>query len=189
MRLELGTFPVTRVTFGTAAGWSQGGRTVDATRLAKLVLEDRRIRDVRVDLVEPGEDTRIIHIRDDIEPRLEVEGRGHVYPGICGHSMETVGDGVTVRYSGIGVLIASEALPHIRRTVSAATDSLIDMSGPGAVTVYSTLRYLVLTITTAPDIELTEWNEALLGAGHRVAADLAGLVRGQIPPRQARYAL
>jgi glycine reductase len=48
--------------------------------------------------------------------------------------------------------------------VSAATDSLIDMSGPGAVTVYSTLRYLVLTIETAPELELVEWNEALRGA-------------------------
>src|SRR3989441_7764876 len=110
MRLELGTFPVTRLTFGTAAGWSQGSLTVDRARLAKLVLEDRRIRDVRVDLVEPGEDARIIHVRDVIEPRLKVDGRGHVYPGICGHPTETVGDGVTFRYSGFGVLIASEEI-------------------------------------------------------------------------------
>src|SRR2546427_8652502 len=48
-----------------------------------------------------------------------------------------------------------------------ATDSLIDMSGPGAVTVYSTLRYVVLTLETQPDLELTEWNDALRLAGHR----------------------
>ena len=189
MRLELGTFPVTRLTFGTAAGWSQGGLTVDQARLAKLVLEDRRLRNVRVDLVEPGEDTRLIHIRDVIEPRLKVEGRGHVYPGICGHPMETVGDGVTFRYSGFGVLIASEVLPHIRRAASAATDSLIDMSGPGAVTVYSLLRYVVLTLVTQPDLELTEWNEALRLAGHRVADELASLLRGLEPPQRQTYSL
>jgi len=189
MRLELGTFPVTRLTFGTAAGWSQGSLTVDRARLAKLVLEDRRIRDVRVDLVEPGEDARIIHVRDVIEPRLKVDGRGHVYPGICGHPTETVGDGVTFRYSGFGVLIASEVLPHIRRAASAATDSLIDMSGPGAVTVYSMLRYVVLTLVTQPDLELTEWNEALRLAGHRVADELASLVRGLEPPQRQTYSL
>jgi glycine reductase complex component B subunit alpha and beta len=118
-----------------------------------------------------------------------VAGRGHAYPGISGHPPDTVGDGVTYRYSGFGVLIASEVLPHIRRAVSAATDSLIDMSGPGAVTVYSTLRYVVLTLTTQPDLELTEWNEALRGAGHRVADDLARLLRGADPPRRENFSL
>ena len=61
-------------------------------------------------------------------------------------------------------MVCAEPLPHIRRAVSAATDSIVDMSGPGAVTVYSTLRYLVLTLTTEPDLELTEWNETLRGA-------------------------
>jgi len=112
-----------------------------------------------------------------------------VYPGICTHSPDTVGSGETRRYSGFGVLIASEALPHIRRAVSAATDSLIDMTGPGAVTVYSTLRYLVLTIETDPALELTEWNECLRGAGHRVAHALASLLRDRRPPATRRFAL
>ena len=50
MRLELGTFPVTRLAFGSRTGWSGGQLTVDPARLARLVLEDSRIRDVRVDL-------------------------------------------------------------------------------------------------------------------------------------------
>jgi len=112
-----------------------------------------------------------------------------VYPGIAGHPTDTVGDGETRRYSGFGVMVCSEALPHIRRAVSAATDSLIDMSGPGAVTVYSTLRYLVLTIETAPELELVEWNEALRGALHRVADDLAGHLADLEPPKRQRFAL
>jgi glycine reductase len=68
--------------------------------------------------------------------------------------------------------------------VSAATDSLIDMSGPGAVTVYSTLRYLALTIETDPHLELTEWNDVLRTAGHRVADDLAALLQGLDPPQR-----
>jgi glycine reductase len=187
--LEVGTFPVERVTFGSPARWSAGTLTVDPDRLTDLVLQDSRIRRVTVDLVHPGDDTRIIHVRDVIEPRVKVAGRGHVYPGICGHPPDTVGDGVTYRYEGFGVMMCSEVLPHIRREVSAATDSLIDMSGPGAVTVYSALRYLVLTLETQPDLELTEWNDALRLAGHRAAHALAALLPAMEPPRRRSYAL
>jgi len=189
MDLTLGTFPVGSVAFGAPAGWKAGRLTIDPDRVRALVLDDPRIRSLAVDLVEPGEATRIVQMRDIVEPRVKVAGRGHVYPGIAGHPTDTVGDGETRRYSGFGVMVCSEALPHIRRAVSAATDSLIDMSGPGAVTVYSTLRYLVLTIETAPELELVEWNEALRGALHRVADDLAGHLADLEPPERQRFAL
>jgi glycine reductase complex component B subunit alpha and beta len=189
MQLEIGTFPVEAVAFGTPAGWSAGRLVVDPERVRALVLADPRIRAVAVDLVEPGEATRIVQVRDVIEPRVKVAGRGHAYPGIVDHAADTVGSGETLRYAGFAVMLCAEALPHVRRAVSAATDSLVDMSGPGAVTVYSTLRYLVLTVETQPALELTEWNEALRGAALRVADDLAALLRGMMPARRERFAL
>jgi glycine reductase complex component B subunit alpha and beta len=189
MNLELGTFPVDAVAFGASPGWSDGTLTIDPDQIRARVLEDPRIRSAAVDLVAPGERTRIIHVRDAIEPRVKVAGRGHAYPGIAGHPPETVGSGATFRYRGFAVLLCSEVLPHIRRAVSAATDSLIDMSGPGAVTAYSALRYLALTIETDPGLELTEWNATLRAAGHRVASDLADLLRGLTPPERQRFTL
>ncbi|HZS31746.1 MAG TPA: glycine/sarcosine/betaine reductase component B subunit [Methylomirabilota bacterium] len=189
MALEVGTFPVETIAFGRPAGWHDRRLVIDRDRVERLVLADRRLRRVAVDLVAPGEATRIVQVRDVIEPRVKVSGPGHVYPAIAGHPPDTVGRGVTHRYAGFAVMLCSEALPHIRRAVSAATDSLVDMSGPGAVTVYSTLRYLVLTVETAPDLELTDWNEALQGAAHRVADDLAALVRDQVPVARDRFAL
>jgi glycine reductase len=189
MDLDLGSFPVETIAFGASPGWREGALTIDPDRVRALVLEDPRLRAVTLDLVQPGEQTRIIQVRDVIEPRIKVAGPGHVFPGICGHPPDTVGSGETFRYDGFGVLICSEALPHIRRAVSAATDSLIDMLGPGAVTLYSTLRYLTLTIETDPQIELVEWNDALRGAAHRVADSLASHLRGLQPPRQRRFGL
>jgi glycine reductase len=189
VELLLGTFSVDAVGFGTPAGWDAGRLVVDPGRVRELVLDDPRIRSLVVDLVEPGEATRIVQVRDIVEPRIKVQGRGHVYPGVAGHPTDTVGGGETRRYSGFGVMLCSEALPHIRRAVSAATDSLIDMSGPGAVTVYSTLRYLVLTVETVPELELTEWNETLRGALHRVADELAHHLAALDPPEQRRFAL
>jgi sarcosine reductase len=189
MDLEIGTFPVESVAFGPATRWAEGRLTIDHERVERLVLADTRLRSVTVDLVEPGEATRLIQMRDVVEPRVKVAGAGHVYPGIAGHPPDTVGDGVTHRYAGFAVMVCAEPLPHIRRAVSAATDSIVDMSGPGAVSVYSTLRYLVLTLTTQPDLELTEWNEALRGALHRVAADLAEPLRPLPAPHRERFAL
>ena len=189
MELVLASFPVTGLAFGPAGAWADGRLVVDRERVQSLVLEDPRIRSVAVDLVEPGESTRLIQMRDVIEPRIKVRGRGHVYPGVAGHPTDTVGDGETRRLAGFAAMICSEVPPHVRRAVSAATDSLVDMSGPGAVTVYSTLRYVVLTIETAEGLELTEWNETLQGAGHRVAEDLARLVATLPPPEQRRFAL
>jgi sarcosine reductase len=189
MKLELGSFPVTRVSFGEEPGWSDGTLVVNPDRLCDLALQDSRIRRVTVDLVAPGEDTRIILMRDVIEPRIKVAGRGHVYPGVAGHPVDTVGEGLTYRYEGFAVMVCCEVPPHIRRAVSAATDSIVDMSGPGAVTVYSTLRYVVLTLETQPDLELTDWNEALLLAGHRVARALAALLIGLEPPRRQTFTL
>jgi len=189
MDLQIGTFPVRRLSAGTPAGWSDGVLTIAPDAVRDLVLEDDRIRRVAIDLVAPGDDARIILMRDVIEPRIKIEGHGHVYPGVAGHPTDTVGAGVTFRYEGFAVMVCAEVLPHIRRAVSAATDSIIDMTGPGAVTVYSSLRYLVLTLETQPDLELTEWNEALRQAGHRVADALAGLLRGLEPPRRRQFAL
>ena len=189
MNLELGTFPVETLAFGATPGWHQGTLLIDPDRIRSRVLEDPRIRGIRIDRVAPGERTRIIHVRDIIEPRVKVSGRGHVYPGIAGHPPDTVGDGVTYRTAGFAVLLCSEVLPHIRRAVSAATDSLIDMAGPGAVTVYSTLRYLAVTIETDPGLELTEWNEALRTAGHHVADEVAACLRGATPPERQAFAL
>src|SRR5450759_2241260 len=154
---------------------------IDRETVARLVLADSRVVRVDLDLVNPGEDVRIVHVRDVIQPRAKTAGRGHAYPAIGGHSPETVGGGATDCLESFAVMICADVLPQIRREVSAAADSLVDMTGPGAVTVYSRLRYLVLTIETMPDLPLSSWNDALREAAHRVADHLASTTAGQTP--------
>ncbi len=189
MELELGNFPVGEVRSGSPGGYADGLLTVDLERVKARCLEDPRVAEVVVDIVLPGESTRIVNVRDVIEPRLKVAGEGHVYPAICGHPPDTVGDGVTHRYEGFALLLAAEVPERIRREVSAAATSIVDMSGPGAVTMYSALRYVALTIRLEPALDLVEWNETLLGAAHRAAALLASYLRDPTPPAQRRHAL
>ncbi len=112
MDLQIGTFPVRRLSAGTPAGWSDGVLTIAPDAVRDLVLEDDRIRRVAIDLVAPGDDARIILMRDVIEPRIKIEGRGHVYPGVAGHPTDTVGAGVTFRYEGFAVMVCAEVLPQ-----------------------------------------------------------------------------
>jgi hypothetical protein len=189
MELEVGSFPVERLRTGTPASYANGTLTVDVERLRTRCLEDPRVVSVAVDLVEPGDPTRIVHVRDVVEPRVKVTGDGHAYPAICGHAPDTVGDGVTHAFDGFAVLLAAEVPERIRREVSAAADSIIDMSGPGAVTVYSTLRYVCLTVQLEPALDLVEWNEALRAVQHRAADELAAVLRPLDPPHRDRYAL
>jgi Glycine/sarcosine/betaine reductase component B subunits len=189
MTLELGSFPVERVQPGSPGSYAARTLTVDVERLRARCAEDPRVVEVAVDLVAPGEPTRIVHVRDVIEPRVKVSGEGHAYPAICGHPPDTVGDGVTHRFDGFALLVAADAPERIRRQVSAAADSLIDMSGPGAVTAYSSLHYLALTVRLEPTLDLVEWNEALLGVAHRAADQLAGYLRELQPPQRQRFAL
>ena len=74
MEFVLGTFPVDAVGVGAAAGWQAGRLTVDPARVREAVLDDPRIRSVAVDLVEPGEATRIVQMRDVVEPPVKVRG-------------------------------------------------------------------------------------------------------------------
>jgi sarcosine reductase len=189
MELELGSFPVRALRAGSRGGYDDGMLTVNVERLRTRCLDDPRVVSVEVDLVEPGESTRIVHVRDVVEPRCKVAGDGRVYPAIGGHPPDTVGNGVTHRFDGFAVILAADVPERIRREVSAAADSVVDMSGPGAVGVYSTLRYVVLTVRLEPALELVEWNETLRGVMHRAADHLAEHLGELEPVRRERFAL
>ena len=68
MRLELGTFPVEEVRFGSATRWDDGLLEVNRAELEELIRSDSRITSVSVELACPGESTRITHVRDVIDP-------------------------------------------------------------------------------------------------------------------------
>ena len=75
MELVLGTLPGRlRRLSARRPGGSAGRLTVDPDRVRALVLDDPRIRSVAVDLVEPGEATRIVQMRDVVEPRGQGAG-------------------------------------------------------------------------------------------------------------------
>ena len=153
MRLEIGTFLVHDVVFGTQTQWRDGLLEVARDEILDAVRSDPRIAKADLELAKPGESVRIWPVRDVVEPRVKVEGPGVVYPGICGRSITTVGEGRTHRLSGVGVVEVSETPWH-----EAGGDHLfvyLDMSGPWSE-IIPTSSLINLCVVVEPDPNL-EW--------------------------------
>lgn len=73
MALELRTFLVSELWLAERTGFMNGTLSVNAAELrAKLMAMEGEIYDVAVHLVRPKESTRILCVKDVIEPRCNV---------------------------------------------------------------------------------------------------------------------
>ena len=124
MKLELHRLSVKSLEFGDKTGFKNGTLTVNKAELLELISEDSLLgKNIDVDIAMPGEKTRIMPVKDVIEPRWKIEGSGQVFPGMIS-DVETVGEGKTLVLSGCAVLTAGKLVRF--------QEGIIDMSGPGA---------------------------------------------------------
>src|SRR5574342_758983 len=107
MRLELAEFPVKDIRFDGKTRYDGGVLEINKEELLALVLEDGKVTRADLDVAFPGEHTRIVRVRDAVEPRVKVSGPGCVFPGILG-PVETVGQGRTHRLSGVTIMTSAE---------------------------------------------------------------------------------
>jgi glycine reductase len=182
MQLELGAFPVTAIVASDRTTYHAGRLEVDPAELRAIAGRDPRITRVNLDLAKPSEAVRIVNVQDVIEPRVKVAGPGVAYPGVCGRSVETVGQGRTFRLEGMGVVMCADLLPYKSAPFTIFRSS-IDMAGPGATVPYIALNLLCLTYETDPALDYPERNEAAWNATFAVAERLAQTVVGQTPSR------
>ena len=204
MKLELGTFRVEEMNFGSKTSLAVGCLNVDTEALKRLVLEDSHFRDVAFHIASPGERVRIIHALDIVEPRHKVSGPGGVFPGVLGPAV-SVGQGRTNRLEQVAVVTAG---PPVRGEMTYSREAIIDMSGPGArYTPFSATINLVVELKPetalseedAKDLAVVdsvhgsklarEYNWAARVAGFKVAAYLAEATRGMEPDWLDTYEL
>ena len=171
--LELADFPVKDLQFGGRLRYAAGNLEVDAAELVETASRDPRIGSARLDIVRPGERTRVTGIRDVVEPRVKVDGAGQVFPGIT-NPVAPVGAGRTHRLSGMTLITAADYEGTIRTGTTAQRSAILDMWGPGAeLTGFSRFPGLVLTFALPPDLIEGEAHQAIQGAEYRVAQRLA----------------
>ncbi len=188
MRLEMGTFPVNDLVFGSRTQWRDGVLEVNKGELLEAIRSDHRIRKAELELARPGESVRIWPVRDVVEPRIKVEGPGVIYPGICGRPIATVGEGRTHRLSGMGVVEVSEVPWH-----EAGGDHIfvfVDMSGPWAeILPQSSLLNLCVVVEPDPLLGVDSRNDAVHNAVLTVSDRLAAVTTDLDPPEWETFEL
>jgi sarcosine reductase len=188
MQLEIGTFPVTRVSFGVRTRYDHGHLEVDKEAVLEAVHRDPRIASADLELASPGESVRIWPVRDVIEPRIKVAGPGVVYPGMCGRPITTVGQGRTHRLAGMGIVEVSSVNWH-----DAGGDFVeiyLDMSGPWAELLpHSKLINLCLVVEPDPGLGNEAQNDTVHKAALVVNDQVAAATRDLTPPEREVFVL
>lgn len=170
MKLQLSKFHVKDIQFADKSYFENGVLYIDKKELADYLLEDSNIASVDFDIAKPGESTRIIPIKDIIQPRYKVEGPGQVFPGFVG-TVETVGEGVTNVLEGCCVATSGK--------IVAFQEGIIDMSGPGAeFNSFSKMCVFVPLIYPVEGLDKHSHEATVRIAGVKTAAYLAKWTAG-----------
>lgn len=164
MRLELHKIRVRDVQWGDRTCVRDGVLYVEKKAAIECVAEEKRFAGVDLELARPGESVRIIPVKDAVEPRVKMDGKGY-FPGFLA-PMDRCGEGRTLVLDGAAVLTCGP--------IVAFQEGFIDMSGPGAVyTPFSETRNIVLVAEPVEDLEQHQYEQILREAGLRLAVHLA----------------
>ncbi|MHC1720289.1 MAG: glycine/sarcosine/betaine reductase component B subunit [Clostridiaceae bacterium] len=179
MRLEVGKIYVKDIQFGPATKVENGVLFVNKEELLKEVSGDERLKSIDFEIARPGDETRIIPVKDVIEPRVKVEGKGGMFPGFIA-KVDTVGAGKTNVLKGAAVVTTG--------SIVGFQEGIIDMSGEGAkYTPFSKTNNLVITCEEAAGVKQHEHEEALRMVGFKAAAYLGKAGKDVTPDEVKTY--
>ena len=163
----------------------QGGHLqIDLDELKAVLLEDRRLQTVELEIINPGEVCRAGYVFDIVEPRAKEPGSGVDFPGILGPP-SIAGTGTTHVLRGAAVTVVDGGQPGGELGYASrrgGMSKVLEMSGPAAqVTPYSALCHLVLVPHPFPEVQRHAVLNALRVASLRASVYLAQTAFGQEP--------
>lgn len=184
MKLDIVNFHVRDIQFGAKTEYVDGILTVNKEEALAVVREDSHITEAELHIVKPGDEVRLVPVKEAIEPRHRVGG-GPVFPGVTGKLVQA-GNGTTHALKDMSVLVVGKHWGGFQ-------DGLIDMGGEGAkYTLFSELKNLVLVADTDETFEHKEQqkkNRALRWAGMRLAEYLGACTKDLAPVETEVYEL
>ena len=161
MRLELGKIYIKDVQFAPETKVENGILHINKEELLNEIGGDERISSIEIELARPGEEVRIIPVKDVIEPRVKVEGKGGIFPGFIS-KVDTVGSGRTHVLKGAAVVTTGRIVGF--------QEGIIDMSGEGAkYTPFSETNNIVLICEPINNLPQHEHEEAIRMIGYKAA--------------------
>ena len=163
MKLELGKIEINDIQFAKNTEIDNGILKVNKGELLAEIADDR-ITSIELNIVRPGDNVRIIPVKDVIEPRVKVDGDGGIFPGFISDN-KMVGEGKTLALKGATVMTTGKIVGF--------QEGIVDMAGPGAdYTPFSKYNNLVITCEVEEDIDQHEHEEILRMAGLKAASYL-----------------
>ncbi|SHI04974.1 glycine reductase [Clostridium collagenovorans DSM 3089] len=169
MRLEVGKIFIKDLQFGAETKVENGVLYVNKEELLNEIGGDERVASIDFEIARPGESVRIIPVKDVIEPRVKVEGKGGIFPGFIS-KVETVGSGRTHVLKGAAVVTTGKIVGF--------QEGIVDMCGEGAkFTPFSKTNNLVIVAEPKEGIDQHNHEEAIRTIGFKAATYLgkAGL--------------
>jgi glycine reductase len=167
MKLRLESVKITDVRFGSKTSISNGVLSVNKDELNDLVSGDANFSSVNIEIVKPGDSTRIVNVVDVVEPRRKISG-GTDFPGVLGKIVST-GRGTTRALKGMAVVLCDRHRHWVH------SKSLIDMTGPGAeLGRYGNMPNLVIDPIPNGEIDDLDYAYSVRQAGFKAAVYLAG---------------
>nr|WP_312579961.1 glycine/sarcosine/betaine reductase component B subunit [Sedimentibacter sp.] len=176
MKLEIGNFQVKDVVFGEKTMFNNGVLSINKSEAMAFIKEDEHITDLDIVIAKPGENTRIVPVKEAVEPRIRPDGRP-VFPGVTG-DVQAAGAGRVHALKGCSVL-------GVGMTYGSFGDGLIDMGGEGAkYSLFSQLINICLVANTDEEFERFEQqkkNKAIRWGAHKLAEYIGNAVKDLEP--------
>lgn len=184
MKLEIGNFLVKDVVFGDKTKFTNGVLSINKKEAMEFIREDEHIIELDLMIAKPGDNTRIVPVKEAVEPRIRPDGRA-VFPGVTG-DIEAAGEGRVHALKGCSVL-------GVGMHYGSFGDGLIDMGGEGAkYTLFSELINICIVAHTdevEERFEQQKKNTAIRMASHRFAEYLGSTVKEMEPEEVETYEL
>ncbi|MDU4890919.1 MAG: glycine/sarcosine/betaine reductase component B subunit [Clostridium sp.] len=177
MRLEIGKIFIKDLQFGSETKIDNGVLYVNKEELLNAVSGDDRIESIEFDIARPGEEVRIIPVKDVVEPRVKVEGPGGIFPGFVS-KVDTVGSGKTHVLKGAAVVTTGKIVGF--------QEGIVDMCGEGAkYTPFSKTNNLVIICEPKEGVLQHEHEEAVRMIGFK-AANYLGEAGRNVEPDEVK---
>lgn len=192
MKLTRRYYPVKALIEGDKCAYENGTLTVNYDELLAVARPYmKNITKLWFEVYRPGENARIVHVLDTIQPMYKQETPadwgGKEYPGILTYPY-TVGEGVTNLLDGFSVMECC-ALPWESASASSGLlyprDAIIQTTGfYKHYTPFADTINLILNYEVAEQKSADEYDRDIRGSAMAIATHLAALTDGQAAARE-----
>lgn len=165
MKLELRKIQINNVEFGNETKVDGTTLFIDKASLIEELKKVPNVKEIKIDIAKPGEKTRIIPVKDVIQPRFKVEGAS----GFAGVTSDVaqLGNGIANVLEGVAVVTIGDIVGF--------QEGIIDMWGEGAKwTPFSKTNNIVVDISVIDGLTPHEHEETCRIIGLKTS-ELVGL--------------